>query len=211
MKRKLWIIPLIALLCALLLAGCTVNGVDPVGPDQPDDPTDTTPSATLSEESLALTVLAEYKLEATLENIEDATSVIWTTSDESVLTVEGNGDYAILHAVGVGSATVSVSIEGEEVTTVLDSCEVTVTESPLTIFLPSSGLILKKGVSATVKAICSVELTGEITWESSDESIGSVEWQGLTARVTAVARGTCTIYVHADGYTASFTFTVGIS
>ena len=200
MKRKLWLIPLLVLCLGLLLVGCT----DPQTP--PPVEGDNDPKVTISETSHTMSVGSTFTLTATLENLE---TIEWTF-DETVVSVEVEGTTAVVTALATGTTTINV-VDSENADTVYASCEITVIENPLSIFLPESGLILKKGVKATVKAISAVQLTGEVTWESSDESVGTVEWQGLTARVTAVARGTCTIYVHADGHTASFQFTVGIS
>lgn len=198
MKRSLRIFPFLAVLCGLLglMIGCTGGGSG----------NGVTPALLLDKKEAALTVGAETVLTATLEEADGA--FVWTSSDEAVVTVapDESGSSAAVKAVGTGTATVTVTVG--ELTAV---CEVTVTASPLSIFLPAGGLVLKKNMTASVKAMSTVELEGEPVWESSDEAVGTVEYQGLTAIVKAVARGTCTITVRVDGYAASFLLTVGTS
>ena len=54
-----------------------------------------------------------------------STSIAWDSSDDSVVTVDNEGN---VQAVGVGSATITVTVVTEDETFV-DNCEVTVTES----------------------------------------------------------------------------------
>lgn len=168
---------------------------------------------TLSKEALTLKVGGSETLEATLAEGASFTAeeLVWTSSDESVVSVTGEGATATVTALAVGTATVTVSF-GEDKA----ECAVTVEESenktnPLSIFLPEGKLILKPNVTASVKAMSETALTGEPVWTSSDPTIGTVEGQGLTARVTSLKRGECTITVACDGFTASFTLVVGIS
>lgn len=213
MKGYKWLTALLALALGLLLAACTggagkgpesdVPGPGP-GPDDPGPGTTVEASAVLDRTELTLYTGGEATLTATLKDLGDG-SVIWTTSDETVVTVTDMGEgKAVVKAVGVGSATVGVTL-GDKT---LASCEIKTEASPLEIFLPN-GLVLKKNGKATVKAICSAEITGDIVWETSDPAIGTVEYQGLTAIVTAVGRGTCTITVRAGDYVASTTLMVG--
>ena len=162
-----------------------------------------TPAATLNKTELSMTVGTEFTLEAALTNVQEVT---WESSDHKTVDVTADGKTAVVKALKAGTVTISV-MNGEDV---LATCETTVAESPLSVFLPDGKLVLRINSSATVKAVCLTELNGEAVWSSSDEAIGTVEAQGMTARVTARKRGTCTITVKADGYAASFTLMVGI-
>lgn len=194
MKKFFGAVAMLMGLLLLLLAGCTKE-----------------PSATLSKSELSLTVGAETSITAVLENCTDGTA--WVTSDENVVTLSWEGPAgtdtaeATVKAVGTGTATVSLMLMDK----VLAACTVTVSESPLKVFLPEGNLrlvLLANGV-ATVRAMCDVPVEGEPVWTSADEKIGTVEAQGLTARVKALARGQTVITVRYGEYSASFELLVG--
>ena len=197
--KKIWHVLIMAVCCLCFgLAACNGGG-------------SSDPSITLSETALTIKVGESATLEATLAEGVDFTAeeLTWSSSDEAVVSVTGEGATATVKALAVGSATVTVSY-GEEKA----ECTVTVEKrdiEPLSIFLPEGKLILKPNVTASVKALSDIELKGEPVWSSSDTTIGTVEGQGLTARVTSLKRGECTITVECDGYSASFTLVVGIS
>ncbi len=198
MKKRIWIaVSLIAcmIVCVLpALGGCDGPKTD-IALDKP-----------------AVTVYVGEEEQIMLQGASGQT-VVWKSSDESVATVEAEGIGAYIKGISAGSTTVTASIGGEEAAV----CEVTVKDSPLYVFLPDGGtgslkngrLVLLKNGTATVKAISDVPLTGTPEWRSSDESVGTVNYQGLICLVTAVARGECTITVECDGYRASFTLYVG--
>ena len=186
MKKTLAACMFIAML--LLFAGCAV------------------PKATISRTELALTVGAEEEVSAVTEN---CTGCVWTTSDENVASLSwGEGAETVtVKGVSEGTATVRLMYMDK----VLAECEVKVDPSPLTVFLPEGKLVLVKNGEATVKAFCDVPVEEEAVWEISDGSIGFVDWQGLTARVKALKRGTATVTVSLGSYRASFELLVGLS
>ncbi len=199
-KRVLLLLSLVAALCCLLCA-CGEGKV-------PVDPPDS--GLTLDKTELTLWSGEEVTLTASFEG---GKKVTWESSDESVVTLRADGATAGVKALGAGTATVTVSC-GDDMTA---TCAVTVKDSPLSVFLPdgptgslkNGRLVLVKNAVATVRAISAAQLSGDPTWTSSDESIATVEYQGLIARVKALARGECTITVECDGYRASFTLFVG--
>lgn len=192
MKKKIWLIALVAALAALL-CGCG-GGAGGGGESK---------SPSLDKTELTLIVGTEGQL--AVLNRGDA-EVEWKSSDETVATVTPEGSGAYVTALAEGNAVISALIGGEE----FARCTVTVKGSPLSIFLPKpERLVLRKNESATVKAISEVELTGTPKWSVSDPTIGAVDFNGLTAIVTGLARGECTITVTCDGYSASFTLMVG--
>ena len=199
--KKIWHILLLAVCC--LCFGLAACGGDNTG--------DNTSAITLSKETLTLKAGGSATLEATIAEGAEFTAeeLTWVSSDADVVSVTGEGATATVTAKAVGTATITVSF-GEEKA----ECAVTVEKSdinPISIFLPEGKLVVKINVTTTVKAISEIPLTGEPVWSSSDTSIGTVESQGLTARVTSLKRGECTITVQCDGYSASFTLVVGIS
>ncbi|MBU5231285.1 Ig-like domain-containing protein, partial [Intestinimonas butyriciproducens] len=146
-------------------------------------------SIELNKTALTLEVGKNETLTATVkpDNAEDKT-VTWTSSDETVATVE-NGKVT---AVKAGTATITAKA-GEQSA----SCAVTVNEATPTpvpvasIELNKTALTLEVGknetLTATVKPDNAEDKT--VTWTSSDETVATVE----NGKVTAVKAGTATI------------------
>lgn len=181
----------------LLLCGCGQNGNG-----------DSSASVALDSKELTLTVgeTAQLKVTAT-----DCASVSWKSQNEEIVKVEAKGSNATVTAVSAGTSVVTVTGKDAEGAEVTDTCTVTVEAKRLSVFLPAGKLVLTRDKSATVKAIAAEGLTGEIFWESSDESVGTVEYQGLIAVVTAHKKGTCTITVHYGSAEASFELICGLT
>ncbi len=198
MKKKfLLLICLLTALCCMLCA-CGEVPIDP-----PD------PGLTLDRTSLTLMDGGEGQLTVSFQGEK---TISWTVSDKSVVSVTADGAKATVKGLKEGTATVTAACDDLTAT-----CTVTVKRSALSVYLPdgptgslkNGRLVLVKNGVATVRAMSDTPLTGVPKWSSSDESIGTVESQGLIARVKAVARGVCTITVECDGYSASFTLFVG--
>ena len=138
----------------------------------------------------------------TLRSDEGGYSARWTSSNTSALTVTGNGQTATVTAVGVGTATITHryyynTIYGWKQD--YDTATITVTADPIT------------GVTLTgeneVKLFGRVQLTANLqpatgaatlTWESSDESILTVDETGMvTGRKLGAARITVWAVDHA--------------
>ncbi len=137
---------------------------------------------------------------------ENATNknVIWTTSDDSVVTVQ-NG---IITAVGAGTATIEVITEDGGHTS---SCTVTVAEPVVNVTevsLDTEEWIIGDGETVSLTATVYPEnaTNKNITWKSSDEGVATVE-EGV---VTAVGTGTAIITVTTEdgGFTATCVITV---
>lgn len=121
-------------------------------------------------------------------------SLSWTSSNNSVATVDGNGKVT---AVGVGSANITASYGGS----VSATCVVTVVGISLN---KTSTKILRGG---TEQLTATVYPSASYTWTSSNPAVATVSSTGL---VTAVAKGTATITVTTEGgYTAKCTVQVG--
>ena len=160
----------------------------------------------LNKETTEILRRQEEKLQVTL-NPEDATyegSLIWTSSDETVATVDENG---VITAVKAGTAVITVkAIEGENEFT--DTCTVTVKEIPLnsiTINMPDFEL----GIGETQQLGIFIEpedTTDDLNleWSSSNPEIVSVDEKGL---VTAISEGIATITVKSGDKESSVTVT----
>ena len=131
---------------------------------------------------------AQLNLSVTPENFTDI--VDWKSTDTNIVTVSDNG---VVKAVGVGTATVKVTVGDVSAT-----CKVTVLQ-------PVTGINLNKS-SLTMDALGTFQMTASvypdsandkrITWSSSDPAIASVDENGL---VTALKKGTATITAAAMG------------
>ena len=144
---------------------------------------------------------AQLNLSVTPENFTDI--VDWKSTDTNIVTVSDNG---VVKAVGVGTATVKVTV-GDVSTT----CKVTVLQ-------PVTGISLNKS-SLTMDALGTFQMTASvypdsandkrITWSSSDPAIASIDENGL---VTALKKGTATITAAAmDGSGVKSTCKVTVS
>ncbi len=138
--------------------------------------------------------------------------LIWGAEPDGIVTVEPAQESATVIAVAAGETVVYAEFT-QNGKTYRQEYALTVTPAPeplLTVGLPTGKLVLRRNESARVRAYAEGTLSGEAVWESSDVSIGTVEYQGMIAVVTAVSRGECTITVTYGGEQCSFTLIVGI-
>ncbi|MCL2695089.1 MAG: Ig-like domain-containing protein [Clostridiales bacterium] len=138
----------------------------------------------------------------------DATvkGVTWTSSDETVATVDASGKVTALKA---GTATITVKTDEGGFTA---TCLVTVKVSVTGVTLNKSALPLEAGASETlIPTVAPANATNKgVTWTSSDETVATVDASG---KVTALKAGTASITVKTDegGFTATCLVTVKVS
>ena len=149
---------------------------------------------TVTEVSLVKTELTLNKgaSETLVLNIqpENFTDIItWKSSDEKVVTVSDKG---ALKAVGVGTATIKVTVGSKNA-----SCKVTVVQPVTSINLNKSSVSLEGLETFQLKATVKPDSANnkEIAWTSSDPAVATVDATGL---VTAVAKGSATITAEAQ-------------
>ena len=127
----------------------------------------------------------------TPENTTDDKAVTWTSSDESVVTVDENGK---ITALKEGNATIT-AISGE----FEDSYEITVKEIPMTgIEINVENTTMKEGEQLQLNVAFTPENTTDsknLTYISSDESVVTVDANGL---VTAIKPGKAIVTVIAE-------------
>ena len=132
-------------------------------------------------------------------------TVIWSSSDDSVVMVGKNG---LIAAVKEGTAIITVTTEDGGYTA---TCTVMVGIPVTGININTTALDLIIGDSFQMEAWPqpSTAANKTVIWSSSDESVVTVDSTGL---VTAVKKGTATVKVKTQdgGYTASCTVTVVI-
>ncbi len=155
-----------------------------------------------------ITLAPGKKDQITAERICDdpkAYAITWTSSDESVVTVDKKGYVKAGKLTGSepGKATVTASFtfNGK---TYSDSCDVTVKVSVEYMQINKHSLKLKTGGTETLTAKVASDNKGfalkkptvqTVTWYTTDESVASVDENGT---VTAVAPGTATVYALSD-------------
>ena len=119
----------------------------------------------------------------------------WFSSNTDVITVSEVGRVT---AVGKGTATVSAKSDGKEV-----KCTFTVLVPLASLSFDQSSLTLFNGATATLSVIknpADATLRGEVTWNTSNSSVATVNNEGL---VTAINKGSANITASVDGCTAT--------
>ena len=195
-------------------ATCTVTVTAKEEPDPDPIPVD---DVTLNVDSMELEEGETGQLIATVTPDDaDNKNVIWSSSDESIATVDQNGKVT---AIKEGTAIITVTTEDGGKT---DTCTVTVTAKEEPLPDPDPDLVPVTGVKLNTSYLVLIE--GEIDWlratvtpsdadnknviwSSSDEDIATVNQNGM---VTAIKEGTTTITVTTEdgGKTATCTVVV---
>lgn len=188
MKKKIMSMVIAAAAMALSLVGCGVD-ISSIG----------LPSDVVIEKGETQQLEIEYGTDdkAEQEKIAEAASKLtieWTSSDEEVVTVNATG---LITAVGAGEADVTASAKDVNISS---TTHVKVVITPTGVEAPEALELVTNGEnSKNLDAKMTPEDATEVklAYESSDESVATVDENGL---VTAVADGECTIttYVVAD-------------
>ena len=203
MKRKTIILAVVAAAAmALSLVGCGVKITNIAVPDAvtvekgeavvlpvafgTDDAPAVTPETAATGESAA----TDEKVAKAAEKL----TIEWTSSDESVATVDETGTVT---AVAAGEANVTASVKDADIAA---STHIKVVVTPAGVVAPESIDLVTNGENTKdldAKLVPADATDVKLAYESSDESIATVD---ETGKVTAVANGECTIttYVVAD-------------
>ena len=118
----------------------------------------------------------------------------WSSSDEKIATVDKSG---LVSLVSSGSTTITAEVLGK-------TCDYVITVNEIIEYIEISG---EKFVGIGMNTTLSVDtnITNEINWTSSDESIASVDSNG---KVSGKKTGEVTIYAQGNDVTSEFTLTV---
>ena len=169
--------------------------------DSPESAT----SATLNTKQLTLNKGASETLVLTVTPETYTDAVTWKSSDTSIVTVSDRG---VVKAIAVGTATIKVNVGSKSA-----SCKVTVVQPVTSINLNKTSLSMDAlqtfALTATAKPDNAYNKT--IVWSSSDETVATVDENGL---VTALKKGSATITAAAQdgsGVTRKCTVTVNNS
>ena len=203
MKRKTIILAVVAAAAmALSLVGCGVKITNIAVPDAITVEkgeavvlpvafgTDEAPAVTPETAATGESAETDEKVAKAAEKL----TIEWTSSDESVATVDETGTVT---AVAAGEANVTASVKDADIAA---STHIKVVVTPTGVAAPESIDLVTNGENTKdldAKLIPADATDVKLVYESSDESIATVD---ETGKVTAVANGECTIttYVVAD-------------
>ena len=203
MKRKTIILAVVAAAAmALSLVGCGVKITNIAVPERATmekGESITLPVVYGTDDAPAVTpeTAATGESAETDEKLAKAASkltVAWTSSDESVATVDETGTVT---AVAAGEANVTASVKDADIAA---STHIKVVVTPTGVAAPESIDLVTNGENTKdldAKLVPADATDVKLAYESSDESVATVD---ETGKVTAVANGECTIttYVVAD-------------
>ena len=202
MKKKIIVLAATAIIMAVALAGCGVKITNIAVPERAtmekgesitlpvvygtDDAPAVTPETAATGESAA----TDEKVAKAAEKL----TIEWTSSDESVATVDETGTVT---AVAAGEANVTASVKDADIAA---STHIKVVVTPTGVVAPESIDLVTNGENTKdldAKLVPADATDVKLAYESSDESVATVD---ETGKVTAVANGECTIttYVVAD-------------
>ena len=147
---------------------------------------------TLPEDTLYLGAGASEQLAYTCEPAGSVVdSVVWTSSDETIATVDANGKVTALDKGGEAIITVTATVGGQEISA---TRKVVVVKKAESFAFAEDAITLPLGGKKTASVVADPVGAdiGNLTFTSSDETVATVDANGV---VTAVAAGTATITV----------------
>ena len=204
MKRKTIILAVVAAAAmAITLVGCGVKITNIAVPERAtmekgesitlsvvygtDDAPAVTPETAATGESAA----TDEKVAKAAEKL----TIEWTSSDESVATVDETGTVT---AVAAGEANVTASVKDADIAA---STHIKVVVTPTGVAAPESIDLVTNGENTKdldAKLVPADATDVKLAYESSDESVATVD---ETGKVTAVANGECTITTYVTAKT----------
>ena len=195
MKKKIIVLAATAIIMAVALAGCGVKITNIAVPDAVTVEkgeavvlpvafgTDDTPAVTPETAATGESAETDEKLAKAASKL----TVEWTSSDESVATVDATG---MVVAVSAGEADITASVTDSEMSAV---CKVTVKVAAKDITVPDNlDVKLNDGNETTVEATVSpADATDvKVSYDSTDEAVATVDKDG---RVQVLQPGECDI------------------
>lgn len=157
----------------------------------------------LDQTSLSINSGTTAQLTASITPADAFTSITWTSSDESVATVDQNG---LVTGVAGGTCTITAKTSGSNKTA---TCNVSVTQMVTSIVLSQTTAVLglDEFVRLTATVLPENAANKNVTWSSSNEDVAPVR----NGRVDAYGYGTATITCEAaDGSGTKATCTICI-
>ena len=203
MKKKIIVLAATAIIMAVALVGCGVKITNIAVPDAVtvekgetmvlpvNFGTDEAPAVTPETAATGESAATDEKVAKAAEKL----AIEWTSSDESVATVDETGTVT---AVAAGEANVTASVKDADIAA---STHIKVVVTPTGVVAPESIDLVTNGESTKdldAKLVPADATDVKLAYESSDESIATVD---ETGKVTAVANGECTITTYVTAKT----------
>lgn len=203
MKKKLVLATVVAAIMMLGLVGCGVKITNIAVPDAVSIEkgetvvlpvnfgTDEAPAVTPETAATGESAETDEKVAKAAEKL----TIEWTSSDESVATVDETGTVT---AVAAGEANVTASVKDADIAA---STHIKVVVTPTGVAAPESIDLVTNGENTKdldAKLVPADATDVKLAYESSDESIATVD---ETGKVTAVANGECTITTYVTAKT----------
>ena len=195
MKKKIIVLAATAIIMAVALAGCGVKITNIAVPESATVEkgesitlpvvygTDEAPAVTPETAATGESAETDEKMAKAAEKL----TVEWTSSDESVATVDATG---MVVAVSAGETDITANVKDSEMSAV---CKVTVKVTAKDITVPDSlDVKLNDGNETSIEATVSpADATGvEVSYASTDEAIATVDKDG---KVQILQPGECDI------------------
>ena len=203
MKKKFVLPAAVAAIMLLGLAGCGVKVTNIAIPETAvvekgetitlpvNFGTDDAPAVTPETAATGESAETDEKVAKAAEKL----TIEWTSSDESVATVDETGTVT---AVSAGEANVTASVKDADIAA---STHIKVVVTPTGVVAPESIDLVTNGENTKdldAKLVPADATDVKLAYESSDESVATVD---ETGKVTAVANGECTITTYVTAKT----------
>ena len=161
-------------------------------------------SVTLSDTTVELNVDGTKQLTATINPASvTGKTVAWESSAPTVATVDNTGK---ITAVGVGTATITATVDGKSATCTVTVKAATPTQVESVTLSDTTVELNVDGTKQLTATINPASVTGKtVAWESSVPTVATVD---NTGKITAVGVGTATITATVDGKSATCAVTV---
>ena len=203
MKKKIIVLAATAIIMAVALVGCGVKITNIAVPESATVEkgesitlpvvygTDEAPAVTPETAATGESAETDEKVAKAAEKL----TIEWTSSDESVATVDETGTVT---AVAAGEANVTASVKDADIAA---STHIKVVVTPTGVVAPESIDLVTNGENTKdldAKLVPADATDVKLAYESSDESVATVD---ETGKVTAVANGECTITTYVTAKT----------
>ena len=168
--------------------------------EKPDDkPDQKTPVLKIEKTNYELLEGESERIQTTIENSNDALEIVYESDNESVAKVE-NGR---IMALSKGNANISAYLKDYSDNKL--TLTVKVNAKPQVLIEGEAEVYTKHTLQLSYRIVSDFEITGSAVWESSDNTIATVDQNGL---VTGNVAGTTVITVKYGDYKGSFTVKV---
>jgi hypothetical protein len=138
------------------------------------------------------------------------TQVSWTSSSDTMATVNNTNSLGLVTATGVGSATITATYAGVSGTTTVTVTAAVLTSITITPSNPSiaNGATIQLTAMGTYSDGSTQDLTTQVSWTSSSDTMATVNNTISPGLVTATGVGSATITATLSGVSGATTVTI---